>query len=81
MVVYQDNESCIQMVKNGGAQKAKGKSLHIHRRHFWMKDFVLNGYITLKYMPTEEMIADMFTKPLQSKLFYKFRDALGLIEN
>ena len=34
-----------------------------------------------KLMPTEEMIADMFTKPLKSKLFYKFRDALGLIEN
>ena len=30
----------------------------------------------MKYCPTEEMIADFFTKPLQGALFYKFRDAI-----
>lgn len=28
------------------------------------------------YTPTEEMVADFFTKPLQGRLFIKMRDKL-----
>jgi len=43
-----------------------------------MMDMILNREIQLKYMPTKEMIAGVFTKPLHSKLFFQFRDTLGL---
>ena len=62
----------------GVHKKAKGKSIHINRRHFCMMDMILNREIQLKYMPTKEMIAGVFTKSLHSKLFFQFRDALGL---
>jgi branched-chain amino acid transport system ATP-binding protein len=37
---------------------------------------VEEGEIILEYKPTEEMIADVLTKPLQGEKFIKIRDAL-----
>ena len=34
------------------------------------------GDIKLKYCPTEHMLADIFTKPLQGKLFFRLRDII-----
>ena len=31
------------------------------------------GEVTIEYCPTEDMLADFFTKPLQGALFRKFR--------
>jgi len=76
MIVHQDNESTIKLVENGNANK--GKSRHIQLRHFWMIDYIKNGEIRLAYLCTEEMIADVLTKPLVSKLFMKFRTLLGI---
>ncbi len=33
----------------------------------------VNGDIVIEYLPTEDMISDLLTKPLQGELFYKFR--------
>ena len=41
-----------------------------------MKDRFASENISVVYCPTEEMLADFFTKPLQSSLFRKFRDNL-----
>ena len=42
-------------------------------------DQVKNGNVVIQYCPTENMVANFYTKPLQGKLFYKFRDEiLGL---
>ena len=30
--------------------------------------------ISIEHCPTEDMVADYFTKPLQGRLFYKLRD-------
>ena len=42
-------------------------------RYFWIKDRLEKEGIDMKYCPTEKMIADFFTKPLQGELFRKFR--------
>ena len=34
------------------------------------------GEIELRYHPTELMLADFFTKPLQGALFLKFREVI-----
>ena len=36
--------------------------------------------IRIEYCPTEDMIADFFTKPLQGKQFYKLRDQVMNID-
>ena len=45
-------------------------------RYFWIKDRLESEKIKVEYCPTEKMLADFFTKPLQGNLFRKFRDVV-----
>jgi hypothetical protein len=72
-IFYQDNQSAMKMEKNG--RKSCGeKSRHIDIRYFFIKDVILRENITIEYCPTEKMVADFYTKPLQGSLFRKMRD-------
>jgi hypothetical protein len=72
-VFYQDNLSAMKIEKNG--RKSCGqKSRHIDIRYFFIKDVLQRENITLAHCPTEEMLADFYTKPLQGSLFRKMRD-------
>ena len=72
---YQDNMSAMRLEKNGRASAGQ-KSRHIDIRYFFIKDRIATKDITLIHCPTEIMIADYFTKPLQGRLFEKFRDVI-----
>jgi hypothetical protein len=67
-VVLQDNQSTIKLLKNGKASASK-KSRHIDIRYFFMKDRIEKEEFAVEYCPTEHMVADFFTKPLQGNLF------------
>jgi hypothetical protein len=41
-----------------------------------MKDHVKTDGIEIQHCPTDKMLADFFTKPLQGSLFCKIRDVL-----
>ena len=41
-----------------------------------MKDRVEAGELVIKYAPTEEILADLLTKPLQGELFRKLRHSI-----
>ena len=71
-VIYQDNQSAIKMETNGRAS-CSDRSRHINIRYFFVKDYVKRNKIDIQYCPTEEMLADFYTKPLQGSLFRKFR--------
>jgi hypothetical protein len=73
-VIYQDNMGTIASIKKGKA--ASTASRHVHVRYFWMKDRIDSGEINVEYMPTDEMIADMLTKPLQGEKFRMLRAKL-----
>eukprot|EP00980_Cylindrotheca_fusiformis_P005449 scaffold1166_cov114-Cylindrotheca_fusiformis.AAC.2 len=76
-VLHQDNKSAILFEVNG--QKSAGKrSRAINIRYFFITDQVKKGNISIEYCPTDDMIADYMTKPLQGEKFRKFkRDILG----
>jgi KUP system potassium uptake protein len=74
-IFYQDNHSAIQLEKNGRASCGQ-KSRHINIRYFFMQDRFESEGISVVYCPTDEMLADFFTKPLQGSLFRKFRAVL-----
>ena len=59
---------------------SSGKRIrHINIRYFFITDQIKNGNVVIHYCPTQNMVADFHTKPLQGKLFHKFRDQiLGL---
>jgi hypothetical protein len=78
-VLYQDNLSAMFLEKNGRASSSK-RTRHMNLRYFFIKDHIDNGDIVLEHCPTEEMLADFFTKPLQGSLFYKLRDLIMNID-
>ena len=46
----------------------------MHIRYFYVTEQVHNKAIHITHYPTEEMVADFFTKPLQGSLFTKMRN-------
>lgn len=58
--IYEDNQSCIQMVTNA---KFSARTKHIDVRYHYIKNLYNTGIIKLVYCPTEYMIADVLTKP------------------
>ena len=74
-IVYQDNMSSMKIVMNGKRSSGQ-KTKHMSNRYFWIKDRLSSEGITIKYCPTEKMVADFFTKPLLGSLFRKFRDVI-----
>ena len=72
---YQDNQSAILLEKNG-RNSCGDRSRHINIRYFFIKDTVERENITVTHCPTEQMIADFFTKPFQGNLFRNMRDII-----
>ena len=73
-VIYQDNQSTMAMVERGGS--ASDRTKHIKIRYFWVKDRVDAGEVRVEYMPTDDMVADVLTKPLQGAKFAALRAML-----
>jgi hypothetical protein len=75
-IIYEDNKSTIKIA---GSYKQHPGIRHIDIRHNFVRDRILSiGDITLEYLSTGDMIADMFTKALPASAFGKHRHALGL---
>lgn len=72
--IYQDNMSTIKMIENEKSTSQRTK--HINNRYFLVKERIKNYKIQIKYLETENMIADILTKPLYGNLFNKFRNNL-----
>jgi hypothetical protein len=72
-VIYEDNQSAIAMVNNGNDH---GRTKHIDIRYHYIRDLVKDGQISVKYLPTDDMVADTLTKALEKKQFKKFRSSL-----
>ena len=71
-----DNHSCIKMTEN---IVFHDKTKHIEIIYNFIQDMVQKGVVQLKYVPTEEQVADVLTNPLARVKFEYFRDKLGVI--
>ncbi len=79
-VLNQDNTSAIQL-ENNGRESAGRRSRHLDIRFFHIKDRIANGDLTVKFCPTDQMVADFMTKPLQAKKFKKFKKEIMNIKD
>ena len=75
MTIFEDNQSTICLAKN---QHTHGRTKHIDIKYHFICNMVEAGRIKLAYCPTENMIADMFTKGLSIKQFGKLRELTGV---
>jgi hypothetical protein len=76
-VIHCDNQRCIKLSKN---PVFHDRSKHIEIWYHFIRDRVQKGAIKPQYIPTEEQLADIFTKPLVKGKFVWFRDKLGVVE-
>jgi hypothetical protein len=74
-IFYQDNESAIKMETNGKISTGH-RSRHIDILCFFITDHSKCSDITITHCPTNDMLADFFTKTLQGNLFCRFRAVL-----
>jgi hypothetical protein len=72
---HQDNQSTMNFLKN--ERKPCGpNSWHIDIRCFFAKDRLELDKFTVVHCPTEQTLADFFTKPLQGSLFRRLREVV-----
>jgi hypothetical protein len=74
-ILYQDNKSTILLEENGKKSSSK-RTRALNIRYFFLTDQIQKGNLIVEYCPTTEMVADYFSKPLQGKLFQKFRKSI-----
>lgn len=74
-VLYQDNMSTIFLANKG--RSTSERTRHIKIRYFFLHHYIDSKEITIVYMPTADMIADIMAKSLHGTLFYKLCAALS----
>jgi hypothetical protein len=75
LTLYCDNLSAINIAKNP-IQHSRSKLINIW--HHFIRDLVEDKVVTLEHVPTEEQLADIFTKALDVKQFEALRSKLGV---
>jgi hypothetical protein len=72
--IYQDNKPAIQISMNRGALAKKTRAMEL--RTLSVRNKIEDGKVIPDYLPTEDMIADIGTKPLEIARFVRLRNAM-----
>ena len=73
--VYEDNQGTIALARNPVSRQ---RCKHIDIKYHFIRETVNNKRVILEYCPTEQMIADVFTKPATKLKLKKFaQDMFG----
>lgn len=72
-----DNQSAIHISRNSVEhQWTKHIEIHMH----FIRQMIQDGSLILEYIPIEEQVVDIFTKPLASPRYLQLRSMLGVKE-
>lgn len=75
---FMDNQSAIKLIKNPEFHK---RSKHIDIRYHFVREKFEEGEFVLEYVSSNNMIADIFTKPLPREKFNYLRTLTGVVSN
>ncbi|SGZ03791.1 BQ5605_C032g11021 [Microbotryum silenes-dioicae] len=70
-----DNQGAIALTQN---PVFHARTKHLRMLEHFVREHVRNGEISVTYIPTHDMVADIFTKPLPRVVFQRHCDAIGL---
>lgn len=74
--VYEDNQGAIALAKNPVMRQ---RCKHVDIKYHFVRSTVSAGKVTLDYCSTEEMVADVMTKPATKVKLFKLRSlCLGI---
>ena len=74
-LIFEDNTACIQLLE-GPITNYQSRSRHIKVRYAFFKQYLESEEVILCHCPTDEMLADVYTKSLTGQKFTTFRDQL-----
>ena len=77
-IIHCDNQSCIKLSEN---PVFHDKSKHIEIRYHFIRDYVQRGAVLLRYISSDEQVADILTKALGRGKHIYFRDKMGVVKN
>ena len=72
-VIWDDNQGCIAMTKNPTQHK---RTKHIDIRYHFVRDAAARGDIKLRYIATEDQVADLLTKSVPKGTVLRLRPML-----
>jgi hypothetical protein len=73
--LYCDNRGLVDsLYRESGMTQTKAK--HIPIRHYWLRECIKDGNMSVVHVGTNDMWADMLTKPLQGEHFRQLRNNL-----
>lgn len=70
--VYQDNKSTICLANKG--RSTSERTRHVKIRYFFIQHYLEEKEISIEYLPTGDMVADLLKKPLHGTTSVKLRD-------
>ena len=70
LAIFEDNKACVDYTKNSTNHQ---RTKHISVRYHFIRDLVTTGILQLVPIPSAENIADIFTKPLDKRVFQFLR--------
>ena len=73
--IFIDNKSALALAKN---PVFYDPSKHIDIRFHFIREYVTKKEVELKFVKSQDQIADIFTKPLKEDVFCKLRSLLGV---
>ena len=73
--LQQDNQATIKLEENGKFSSHK-RTRHINIRYFFITDQINKKNVTVRYCPTDELMADFMSKPLQGLKYQRFKSMI-----
>jgi len=71
--IYQDNKSTILLSENGKVSSSK-HTKHLNVWYFFVTNWIKQEDGKVAYCPTENILADFFTKPLHGAIFQRMSE-------
>ncbi len=75
-ILYSDSQNALSIAKDSVFHEC---TKHIGVCYHFIRQTIEEGHIKLQYCPTDDMIADVLTKPLACQKFKKFMEAVGIV--
>ena len=73
ITVLEDNQACIHIADNPISQR---RTRHIDIRYHFVRDYIEDGTIQVKYCPSAQMLADIMTKIMHRPIFQRLRSKI-----
>jgi hypothetical protein len=71
--VFEDNAGAIEIAK---VPKMRPRTKHLNIKYHHFREEVKKGTVSIYHVGTTDQIADIFTKPLDERLFIKLRERI-----